>query len=105
MGKLAEYLFGVLRQPSRELRSVFLRTKEDFEAGAERSEWTKAVSEYDKLDYTKASPLRRLEELDRRYKVWNLEGKSRLQQALEKEELQKASLAGDVLRVRTAARR
>lgn len=94
-------MFIKLARTLRELRPSFLGLKVDFASGKARDRWTKATDEYSQLSFEKATPLTRLEDLERRYEMWHLDDKSALQRELKKEGLgEAAELADAVLRVR-----
>lgn len=93
-------LFSALSPALRELRPAFLKLKTDLEAGEQPPRWSRSVEEYAKLGYTETTSLRRLDDLDRRYRVWNLEGKTPLEVTLQRENLSaSAELEGGVLRI------
>lgn len=94
-------MFIKLAGTLRELRPSFLCLKADSAAGKVRDRWTKATDDYSRLSFEMATPLTRIEDLERRYEIWQLDEKSALQRELKKEGLNEAAELEDaVLRVR-----
>lgn len=74
-------LYKQLRESLGELRPVFLTLRKAYDAGEERPEWQKLVEEYNKLRHVELeekhfaswTPLQVLDDLERRYRAWDLD--------------------------------
>jgi hypothetical protein len=102
-------LYKQLREPLRELRQVFLSLKETYEVGGESREWETLVNEYNRLRHAELdeeyfaawTPLQVLDDLARRYKVWELDEMAPWQRAVDRLRIEgSVQRDGDVLRVR-----
>jgi hypothetical protein len=102
-------LYTQLRVSLRELRLVFISLKDAYEAGEERPEWEKLVEEYNRLRHAEPdqqffadwTPLQVLDDLARRYKVWELEESPLWERIVERLGLEgSVRREADVLRVR-----